>query len=166
MTDDPVIEESVLVHAPPDEVYAAVADLRRMGEWSPECFRIWVPGGVVRPGAAFVGFNRIGRRFWFTTCRVTTARPGEEFAFRVTLLGIPAARWGYRFEADGDGATRLTEYFLDLRRGFRGSRLWAALGDRYDRVPPGGREQHNRAGMRTTLERVKRAIESPPPGTR
>src|SRR5262249_38276855 len=37
-----VLEESVVVAAPPERVYDAVADLRRMGEWSPETFAIWV----------------------------------------------------------------------------------------------------------------------------
>lgn len=165
MAVDGTLEEHITVQAPPERVYAAVADLRRMGEWSPECFRIWIPGGTVRPGARFVGFNRIDRRYWFTTCRLTTVRPPEEFAFRVTLLGIPAAEWGYRFAPDGDGGTRLTEYFRDLRRDYRGSRLFATVSDRFDKVAPGEREAHNRAGMRTTLDRIRRSLETPPPGT-
>ncbi len=87
-----VVEESTSVAAGPGDVYAAVADLRRMGEWSPEVFAIWVRGKTVAPGARFAGFNRIG---W----RVVHHLPGDRgrgkaFAFRVSSFGMRMPRCG------------------------------------------------------------------------
>ncbi|TNY34561.1 SRPBCC family protein [Thermomonospora catenispora] len=158
-----VAEESLVVAADPLRVYEAVADLRRMGRWSPECFAVWVLGrskGRAEPGTAFVGFNRIRWRVWFTTGRVTAAVPGEAFAFRVSSLGVPVAVWGYRMEGIGEGRTRLTEYWEDLRREGRGAALVSLLGRVFTGVPAERRAAHNRRGMRITLERIKAAVEA------
>ncbi|HEX2313288.1 MAG TPA: SRPBCC family protein [Thermomonospora sp.] len=154
-----VAEESVVVTAPPERVYAAVADLRRMGRWSPECFAVWVRGGSVREGTRFVGFNRIGWRVWFTNCRVTAAKRGEVFAFRVYSFGIPVALWGYRMEGVADGSTRLTEYWEDLRRDHRGAGFVSLLGKVFTGVPAERRAALNRQGMRATLGRIKAALD-------
>src|SRR4051794_29740539 len=71
------VEESIVIEAGPERVYGALADPRRMGEWSPELFRVWLRGDPAEPGTRFVGFNRIGWRVWFTNCRVSVATPGE-----------------------------------------------------------------------------------------
>ncbi|SNS46314.1 SRPBCC family protein [Actinomadura mexicana] len=158
-----VVEESVVVAAPARDVYAAVADLRRMGEWSPEVFATWVRGRAVGPGTRFVGFNRIGWRVWFTTCQVSTAVPGEVFAFRVSSFGVPVALWGYRFEdvAQDPSAprTRLTEYWEDQRRDHRGAGFVSLLGKLFTGVPAEGRAEVNRKGMRATLDRIRTAVE-------
>ncbi|RFU42857.1 SRPBCC family protein [Actinomadura logoneensis] len=172
------VEESVRVAAPPDEVYAAVADLRRMPEWSPELFRVWIRGGgEIAEGTRFVGFNRLGWRVWFTTCEVTAAIPGRAFAFRVTTFGMPVALWGYRIEGieaapgedaadedatDEDGSaasTRLAEYWEDLRRDSRSARVTALLGRVFTGVRAEDRAELNRRGMRATLARIRTAIE-------
>lgn len=163
-----VVEESVVVAAPAQDVYAAVADPRRMREWSPEVFATWARGGTAEAGTRFVGFNRIGRRVWFTTCRVTSAVPGEVFAFRVSSFGIPVAVWGYRVEAIEDGAdgggqgprTRLTEYWEDQRRDNRGAALVSLLGRLFTGVPADRRAAANREGMRATLGRIRAALEN------
>ncbi|GGT59961.1 SRPBCC family protein [Actinomadura citrea] len=158
-----VVEESVVVAAPARDVYAAVANLRRMGEWSPEVFATWVRGRAVRPGMRFVGFNRIGWRVWFTTCQVSAAVPGEVFAFRVSSFGVPVALWGYRFEdvAQDSSAprTRLTEYWEDLRRDHRGAGFVSLLGKVFTGVAAEGRAEVNRKGMRATLDRIRTAVE-------
>ncbi|MFD0685378.1 SRPBCC family protein [Actinomadura fibrosa] len=159
-----VVEESVAVEADPGTVYAAVADPRRMGEWSPEVFATWIRGGAVRPGTRFVGFNRIGWRVWFTTCQVTVAVPGQAFAFRVSSFGMPVALWGYRIEGIGDGSpapakTRLTEYWEDLRRDNRGAAFVSLLGRVFTGVPAARRADVNRDGMRRTLAKIKAAVE-------
>jgi uncharacterized protein YndB with AHSA1/START domain len=152
-------EESVMIGAPPEQVYEAVADPRRMAEWSPEVFAVWVRGRAVRPGLRFVGFNRIGPRVWFTTCRVTDAVAGRAFVFRVSSFGIPVAEWGYRVEETGDGASRLTEHWADLRRDHPGAGLVSFLGRLFTGVPAEGRAEANRRGMRATLDRIKAALE-------
>jgi len=149
-------EESVVVGAPAQDVYAAVSELRNMGRWSPECFAVWCRGQVVREGTRFVGFNRKGLLFWFTTCRVTRAERPCEFAFQVTTFGLPVALWGYRFEPEG-AATRVTEYWEDLRTG-PGSRAAELLGRVFTGTPPAARAEINRAGMRTTLGRLRDAL--------
>jgi hypothetical protein len=158
-----VVEESVAVGADARTVYAAVANLRRMGEWSPEVFAIWVRGRSVAPGTRFVGFNRIGWRVWFTTCQVTAAVPGQAFAFRVSTFGIPVALWGYRIEDIADEPseprTRLTEYWEDLRRDHRGAGFASLLGKVFTGVPAEGRAEVNRKGMRATLDRIRTAAE-------
>ncbi|MFE2107540.1 SRPBCC family protein [Kitasatospora sp. NPDC059463] len=151
------VEESVAVAADPAVVYRAVSEVRRMGEWSPECRAVWARRGPLRAGDRFVGFNRRGPFVWFTTCRVTTAEPGREFAFRVDALGLPVARWGYRFEPDGDGGTTLTEYWQDLRTG-RGAPFAELLGKVFTGVPAQRRAAANRAGMRATLARIRQSL--------
>ncbi|MCW2917545.1 MAG: Activator of Hsp90 ATPase 1 family protein [Actinomycetia bacterium] len=153
-----VAEESVVVAASPEQVYAAVADLRRMGDWSPECFAVRVRGPV-RLDTTFVGFNRLGWRVWFTNGRVTAAEPGEVFAFRVSSFGVEVALWGYRMEGGPDG-TRLTEYWQDLRRDARGAGFVSLLGRIFTGVPAADRAALNREGMRSTLARIKAALES------
>jgi hypothetical protein len=158
-----VVEESVAVAADARVVYAAVADLRRMGEWSPEVFAVWVRGRTIAPGTKFVGFNRLGWRVWFTTCQVTSAVPGQSFAFRVSTFGMPVALWGYRIEdVSHDPAaprTRLTEYWEDLRRGNRAAKLVSLLGKIFTGVPAERRAEVNRKGMRATLDRIRAAVE-------
>ncbi|MEU6036355.1 SRPBCC family protein [Actinomadura sp. NPDC047616] len=154
-----VAEESVLVDAAAAAVYEAVSDPRRMREWSPELFAVWVRGrGPAGEGTRFVGFNRIGWRVWFTTCEVTAAVPGEVFAFRVSSFGMPVALWGYRVEGVGENSTRLTEYWHDLRRDQRGAAFVSLLGRVFTGVPAERRAEVNRRGMRRTLERIRAAL--------
>ncbi|MFI9331605.1 SRPBCC family protein [Kitasatospora sp. NPDC052868] len=151
------VEESVSVKAGPAAAYRAVADVRRMGEWSPECRAVWARRGPLGVGARFVGFNRRGLFFWFTTCRVTDADPGREFAFRVDTFGLPVAQWGYRFEPAEGGGTTVTEYWRDLRTG-RASGLTEVLGTVFAGTNPELRVKVNRAGMRATLARIQAAL--------
>ncbi|GAA4235638.1 hypothetical protein GCM10022254_43300 [Actinomadura meridiana] len=162
MSREWVVEESVVVEAGPRDVYGAVADPRRMREWSPEVFAAWVRGNAIVPGVKFVGFNRIRWHVWFTTCQVTLAVPGEAFAFRVSTFGMPVALWGYRIEDIADGSstprTRLTEYWEDLRRDNRSAPITSLLGRMFG-VPADKRAAVNRAGMRATLGRIKAGLE-------
>lgn len=148
-------EVTVRVAAPPDAVYALIADLPRMGEWSPECYRCrWV--GEARQaadGARFKGYNKRGFRRWTTKGTVVTARRGESLAFDVhSVFHLPVARWSYRIEPDGEGGSILTEGWEDRRGG-----LIKVLGTLVSGV--GDRSTHNQAGMRATLERVKAEAE-------
>ncbi|MFJ4876183.1 SRPBCC family protein [Streptomyces sp. NPDC088745] len=153
------VEESVFVKAPADRVYAAVADVQSMARWSPECVAVrGVAAGPARTGARFVGFNRKGPFFWFTDCRVTRAEPGVDFAFRVSSFGLPVALWGYRLAPEADG-TRVTEYWRDLRTG-RYGKVTQAMGRIFTGTRPEVRHLANEAGMRATLERLRRELES------
>jgi uncharacterized protein YndB with AHSA1/START domain len=146
--------EQITVDVPPATVYRAVSEVRRIARWSPECFAVWIWRRRGNVPARFLGFNRRGLFVWFTSCRVTTAAPGEEFAFDVTTFGMPVARWGYRLAAAPMG-TEVTEYWQDRRN--RGSRL---VGRIFTGRASDNRPELNSAGMRTTLERLKRELET------
>jgi len=136
-------------------LYALVADLPRMGEWSPECERCdWLKGATeAAPGARFKGRNRRGVRRWSTTGEIVVADPGKELTFDVSsLFGLPVARWSYRFEPSGSGTT-VTESWED-RRGW----FITALGGVATGVP--NRAEHNTVSMRATLEELKAAAEA------
>ncbi|MFJ5711657.1 SRPBCC family protein [Streptomyces sp. NPDC093105] len=149
------LEESVVVDAPPSVVYGLVSDLRNMGRWSPECRSVWVLRPPARAGSRFVGFNRRGLFVWPTFGRVTRAHADSEFVFDISAFGLPIARWGYRFEPAGAG-TRVTEFWQDLRtEGYR-ARIAVLLGVLFAGTDTARRAEVNRAGMRTTLERIAR----------
>jgi hypothetical protein len=85
------------VAASADAVWKMVADLPRMGEWSPENEGgAWIKGATgPAPGAAFQGSNRHGGKSWKTVAKVVDAEPGRRFSFRVTAMGLPVALWAY-----------------------------------------------------------------------
>ncbi|MGW6981512.1 SRPBCC family protein [Streptomyces sp. NPDC054932] len=156
------LEEHIVVDAAPADVHRMVSDLRNMGRWSPECRRVWVPRPPARPGSRFVGLNRRGPFIWVTVGRIKALRaPATSpdgsggFTFDVGIFGLPIARWGYRFEPEGAG-TRVTETWQDLRAG-RGARLTVLLGTVFAGTGPEHRIAVNRAGMRTTLDRLAAA---------
>jgi len=57
------------IAATPNAVYALLADVTRMGEWSTECVRCRWLGAVTEPrvGARFHGTSRNGWHRWSTT---------------------------------------------------------------------------------------------------
>lgn len=150
-----LVEVSTTIAAPPQSVYALVADLSRMGEWSPETTGITWLGGVKEPrrGARFRGANRNGVRRWSTICTVVNAEPGRELSWQSSLFGRPVALWRYLFEPDGSGGTRVTESTEDQR-----GAVFRALGGVASGVSD--RKSHNAQSMAVTLERLKAAAET------
>lgn len=147
-------EASVQVDASPEEVYAVLTDVTRMGEWSPETVSgEWLDGAVgPAVGARFKGSNKRGIARWSTKPVVVVADPGREFAFVVEDL----TRWSYTLEASGAG-TRLTESFEmldDLPWYFR-------FADRYIMRIPDRAADLERA-MGETIGRIKVAVERTP----
>jgi hypothetical protein len=99
---------SVVVARPPEDLYDMVADVTRMGEWSPVCKACWWDeGDGPRVGAWFTGRNEMGERTWETRCEVVVADRGRGFAFVVAETGT---RWGYTF-TPVDAGTQLTEWW-------------------------------------------------------
>ena len=72
-------EAKIHIEASPDSVYAMVADITRMGEWSPEnTGGKWLGGASgAAVGARFRGTNRAGIAVWATNVTVTAAEPGR-----------------------------------------------------------------------------------------
>lgn len=152
MTEGVSVEREIA--APPERVWALIADMTRMGEWSPENRGgTWLDGATgPAPGGRFKGRNQSGFRRWSTICTVTDCEPGRVFAFDVFKGPFAVARWSYHIEPVGDGC-RVTERWTDRR-----SAVFAHIGG----VVSGVRDRaaHNRAGMVATLDRLAAAAEA------
>ena len=152
-------EASIDIAAPPDEVYALISDITRMGEWSPECRRCTWAKGATGPavGARFRARNK-GRRgpAWFNTPTVTVADPGREFAFNRSGPGIGSYTWRYvlRPIATGTGTTVTESY--DVEKPLPAAMSW--LTEKW--VGSDDRDADLLSGMATTLQRIKAAAES------
>ncbi len=145
---------SVVIEAPPEHIYALVADLPRMGDWSPECRQVeWLDGSTgPAEGATFIGHNRGGPgglMKWSRRGRVLTADRGREFAFVTEEGGRESTEWRYRLEPAA-GSTRVTESYV-----VRWIPTWARIVD-----VPTNRARELRHAMQHTLEQLKGAAES------
>ena len=149
-------EVSIDVAASPDQVYALVSDITRMGEWSPECFRCEWTKGASGPavGARFKAKNKGGRGpAWSNSPTVTVADPGREFAFNRSGPGIGSYTWRYVMEPTTSG-TRLTESF-DAERPLGPVMTW--ITEKWTGSNDRDGDLHD--GMVTTLDRIKKAAE-------
>lgn len=147
-------EVRIHVEVPPQRVWSLLADLDRMGEWSPECYRVeWLNGAKspATPGARFKGWNRYGRMQWSVTCEVTAVEPNQELAWSTVDGDREMVRWRYRFEP-ADGGTDLTESF---------EVMWLPFMARLaEDVLMRDRDRRREQAMRTTLERIKALAET------
>ena len=146
-------EVSIDINAPRDKVWGLLADFTNMRRWSPELRRIIWLGGAKGPavGARFAGINRHGPVPWATFSKVTKFEDGAAVEWEVSTSGT---RWGYRFEDAPGGGTRVTEY----REPFKDTMALVKAVQRSGLIGR-NREDLMRAGMHTTLERVKAAAE-------
>ncbi|MGB6127103.1 MAG: SRPBCC family protein, partial [Gordonia sp. (in: high G+C Gram-positive bacteria)] len=78
-----LIEDSVEIAATPEQVWSVISDLRRMGEWSPQCKKMFIFGGDVKLGTKTFNINRSGALVWPTRSKVVTFKPNEELAFKI-----------------------------------------------------------------------------------
>lgn len=164
-------EASTFIDASPDRVWRMIADVTRMGEWSPITYRCEWLDGATGPavGARFKGYNKMAPARWWTICEITECVPGKVFEFRTVEVSMPFAlgvgkremtRWRYAFDPDGIG-TKVTESYGVSHV----PPLLSAL-ERIGRAVPGGaksvdkRRARTDQGMHETLERLKAAAES------
>ena len=144
---------SVIINRAPAEVFAAVADITRTGEWSPECMSgRWVDGASgPAVGAKFEGDNKvviagIPMKKWTTTSEVTAYAPGEVFEF----VAEGFTTWRYELEPTGAG-TKLTESFsFDASTGMQGFIYEKLL----------RRSRSMVKGIQATLTNIKAVLES------
>ncbi|RZS37822.1 polyketide cyclase/dehydrase/lipid transport protein [Herbihabitans rhizosphaerae] len=150
----PTARGEIDIDAPAEDVYRVVSDLPAMAVAAEEFVGgSWLRGAEeAAPGARFRGRNRRGWRRWSTLATVTDAEPGRRFAFEVTSLGLPVARWQYDLEPRGDGC-RLTESTWDKRKSWF-SRLTVVATGVSDRASV------NTENIARTLSRVKVAVET------
>ena len=151
-------ELSITIAAPPEDVYAFVADVTRTPELSPEILACSWLDGATGPavGARFVATNKAGRMRWHNRPVVLTAEPGHEFAFARTEPFGGTVEWRYRFEPDS-GGTLVTESYEVTRPITRiGWLIIGGLAGCKDR------RSDLRRGMEQTLQRLKNALEVEP----
>ena len=150
---DRELRAQVEVAAAPQRVWEVLTDLRRMPEWSPELVRM-VPlkRGGLRVGQWYLGLNRRRWAVWPTRNVVSVLEPRRTLAWDTTSSG---ARWIYQVEPDGDGSR------VRLERPVPARLTW--LSRAFATAALGGSESHAaelEAGMQTTLERLKAAVEA------
>ncbi|MHB1138914.1 MAG: SRPBCC family protein [Microthrixaceae bacterium] len=147
------IEISRDIAARPEDVYAAISDVTRMGEWSEECYACEWHDGVDGPavGATFDGHNRNGEHEWTSQGKVVDADPGRAFTFECSMMDFHFSTWGYRIEPTDTGC-RVTEWSEDLRpeSALEFSQQLSGVVDRGAR---------NRQTISGTLERLAAALE-------
>ena len=140
------------IDAPPGQVWAALTDLRRMPDWSPELLRMVPlrPGGL-RVGQQYVGLNRRKAVIWPTRSVVAVVEPERSLAWDTRSSG---ARWIYELSPEGTG-TRVVQ----RRPVPRGITLLSRL---FAPAFLGGSDEHAEElerGMEHTLARLKAALE-------
>ena len=146
---------TVEMTATPEQVWAVVSDVTRIGELSPETFEAEWLGGATGPalGATFRGHVKrtgSGVKYW-TTCRVTTCEPGRRFGFDVHGPGGGVLNtWTYEIAPSPTGSS-VTESF-HLHDGTMTRLYWRLTGAK--------RAQVNVRGMTQTLHRVKAIVEA------
>lgn len=153
MTESLTYSESLFINATPGEVYAAVSDVTRMGEWSPVCKACWWENdGGPSVGSTFMGRNEADGRTWETQSTVVFADEGERFGFS---LNQGRVFWIYSMEP-ADGGTTLTESW-ELTAD--GQQFYV---DRDGEKAPEviqGRVDAARSGIHETLAAMKRVLE-------
>jgi uncharacterized protein YndB with AHSA1/START domain len=141
-----------VIAAPPARVWAALTDLGRMPDWSPELLRMvpLKPGGL-KVGQQYLGLNRRKAVVWPTRSVVAVVEPERTLAWDTRSSG---ARWIYELSPEGTG-TRVVHRRPVPRRLTVLSKAFAPLA-------LGGSDGHAdelEAGMAETLSRLRAAIE-------
>jgi uncharacterized protein YndB with AHSA1/START domain len=153
-----------VVAARPELVWDLVADVTRVGRWSPECIRAaWLEEpGRPQPGARFTGHNRLPNGFEYeVTCAVTEADRPCAFAWVVLDdsgdPARPSSSWRYRIDPL-PGGSRVRQRFT---HGPGASYLRAAAAQAPDRADEiiAARRDGLRANMSATLRAIKAAAE-------
>jgi uncharacterized protein YndB with AHSA1/START domain len=144
---------SIEINRDPATVFAAVADVTRIGEWSPECIGARWAAGATGPavGAKFEGDNTftvlgVTLKRWTTTSEVTACVPGQLFEF----VAEGYTTWRYRIEPTATGS-KVTESFEYAAHGPVQKLLYDTLMRRHSGMTK---------GMQQTLERIKASVES------
>jgi len=156
----------MVVAARPELVWDLVADVTRVGEWSPECIRATWLGepGRPQPGARFTGHNRLpGGLEYEVTCVVTEADRPRAFAWVVLDdsgdPARPSSSWRYWIDPLPGGGSRVRQRFT---HGPGASYLRAVAANAPDQAAGiiAARREGLRASMSATLRAMKAAAEA------
>lgn len=149
---------SIVINAPPETLYAFVADMPKVGEISPVCTGGEWESASRGVGATFIGSNTAGERTWQARMKVVVADPPSQFAWEnigdpskpVSDEIVPAARWAYTFTPIAGGTTVDETWQMLLSA----DRLEAIGEERLRSLPA-----RNQSGMEQTLSNLKALIE-------
>lgn len=149
-------EVSLVMGAPPEAVYALVADVTQMPRFSPELRECTWLDGATGPavGASFAARNKVQRGpSWVNKPVVTALEPGRLVSWARTEHFAGTVEWTYRFEPHEQG-TLVTESYRVTKPI---SRLgWLIIGTM---SATDDRRAQIRAGMEETLRRLKACVE-------
>jgi uncharacterized protein YndB with AHSA1/START domain len=142
------------IGATPEAAWQLIADITRMGEWSPETTSAEWAKGSSGPavGARFKGTNQMGSKKWRSDCIITACEPGKRFAFDVKAGPFKVAGWAYQF-APADSGCLVTELWED-HRGAVVTWLSPVITGTKDRA------KRNQETMTVTLQRLAAALET------
>ncbi|MEE2031029.1 SRPBCC family protein [Rhodococcus chondri] len=146
------LEATIEIAAAPEQVWAVISDLKRMGEWSPQCRKMIVRGGAVGSGTTTVNINRKGLLVWPTTSKVIGFEPGRELRFRVNEN---RTIWSFTLEPTETG-TRVVQ----RREAPTGT---SKLSQKLVEYVLGGADTFDDelvVGMNATLARIKNEVEA------
>jgi Polyketide cyclase / dehydrase and lipid transport len=144
---------STVIERPAADVFAAISDVTRMGEWSPECVAgRWVPPATgpavdaIFEGDNVAAIGPVTVKKWTTSSKVTACEPGAVFEF----VAEGYTTWRYEM-TESDGTTSVTESFS-----FAPYEGW----QRFVYSTLLRRERNMVKGMEKTLARIKASLES------
>ena len=156
------------IACPAEDAWVLVADVTRIGEFSPECVGArWIgPDCGACVGARFEGTNRArtatGELIWVRPCTIVVADPGRLLGFVVgdRYDGTPATHWLYEFASATPGTCRVTVTFRHLPDGLSGLRLLADSDHQNAESLVAARRRELTEAMETTLGHMKAVLES------
>ncbi|MFB7934398.1 SRPBCC family protein [Streptomyces sp. NPDC056039] len=159
--DQPTVEVTTWIAAPPGRVWALVSDVTRMPDLSEELQWAGWADGAAGPavGARFTGRSRhesLGE--WETTSTVVACAPERVFAWAVGDPAEPSAVWRFGLEPR-DGGTELSQW---MRMGPGRSGLSFAI----DAMPEKEQKivfvrlREFERGMTATLEHIRQRAEA------
>jgi hypothetical protein len=125
--------------ATPEQVWAVVADVTRVGEWSHECkVGEWLDGATAAaPGVRYRGSNKVGRVRWARTNEIVAVDEGSRLVWRTvaTKFYRDSTEWQIKIELC-DGGSRIIQTFEVLELGPIMDRLFYLLTPPHrDRLP-------------------------------
>lgn len=121
------IDHDIILPVPPEQAFAALGDVSRVGRWMPQIVRLEVEGGgPVRPGAVLLETRRFGRKEASARILIEEhAGPASGgLPYRHTASSTAAGvccRYRYRVEAHPEGSR------LHLRMEAEGQNLFGKL---------------------------------------
>jgi uncharacterized protein YndB with AHSA1/START domain len=148
MSDDAQVSDTITVHAPPEVVFAILADPRqhsRIDGSGSVGSVISAPDRITAKGQTFTVRMKLFGVPYLIRNRVVEFEAGRRIAWR----HFTANRWRYELTPTADGGTQVTETF-DMSRA---DAVTTAV-VRAAKFP-----ERNREGITGTLERLKKAAE-------